>query len=63
MSGVNESVTVPFGSFTNCLKTDETTPLEPDAFENKFYVSGVGLVLSIDEENGEQLALLRVTTE
>jgi hypothetical protein len=34
---LNKSVTVPAGSFTHCLETQETTPLEPDALENKFY--------------------------
>src|SRR5262249_14112919 len=38
--GLNASVTVPFGSFTNCLDTRETTPLEPDLHEHKFYAAG-----------------------
>jgi len=32
------------GNFTNCLKTEETTPLEPGVNEYKFYVPGIGLV-------------------
>src|SRR5262249_55914204 len=32
-----ESVTVPAGSFRNCLKSQETTPLETDLLEYKFY--------------------------
>ena len=59
-TGLNESVTVPFGSFTNCLKTDETSPLEPDALEHKFYEAGVGNVLTIDEETGERLELVQI---
>ncbi|HTL30017.1 MAG TPA: hypothetical protein VL282_12380 [Tepidisphaeraceae bacterium] len=39
---LNESVTVPAGSFTNVLKTLETSPQEPGVQENKFYAKGFG---------------------
>lgn len=45
---LDESVDVPFGSFSNCLKTEDFTPLEPDVREHKFYCPDVGLVLEID---------------
>ena len=38
------TVKTPAGTFTNCLKTRETTPLEPGTVEAKFYASGIGLV-------------------
>jgi hypothetical protein len=31
--GLNQSVTVPYGSFTGCLQTREFTPLEPEVNE------------------------------
>ncbi len=34
----------PAGKFTNVLKTEETTPLEPDAKEAKHYARGIGLI-------------------
>jgi hypothetical protein len=37
-------VTVPYGSFHNCLKTVEFTRLEPGIKEAKFYCPGVGTV-------------------
>ena len=37
-------VTVPYGSFHNCLKTVELTRLEPGIKEAKFYCPGVGTV-------------------
>lgn len=40
-----EIVTVPAGRFTDCLKTEETTPLEPGVKEYKLYAAGVGLVV------------------
>jgi hypothetical protein len=42
---VDESVNVPFGSFTDVLQTEDTTPLEPGLVEQKYYAPGVGLVL------------------
>ena len=41
---LTESIKTPAGAFTNVLKMEETTPLEPNAKEAKFYASGVGLI-------------------
>ena len=40
---VSERVNTPAGAFVNCLKTEESTPLEPGR-ESKLYAPGVGLV-------------------
>ncbi len=45
---LNETVTVPFGRFEGCLKIQDTTPLEPDAVEHKFYCPGLGHTLTLD---------------
>ena len=42
--GSNESITVPAGTFKNCIKIRETNPLDPSFLEYKYYASGVGLV-------------------
>jgi len=60
--GLTAAVTVPFGSFTNCLDTRETTPLEPDLHEHKFYAAGVGNVLETDEDAGTRIELIQVKT-
>jgi hypothetical protein len=39
-----ESLKTPAGEFRNCVKTKETTPLEPGVTEYKLYARGVGLV-------------------
>jgi hypothetical protein len=39
---LNESVTVPYGSFDHVLVTKEWTPLEPGLVEHKYYAPGVG---------------------
>jgi hypothetical protein len=41
---VSERLTTAAGRFEKCVKTDETTPLEPGAREQKVYAPGVGLV-------------------
>lgn len=58
---LNESETVPYGSFTGLLKTREFAPLEPDANENKFYAPGIGVILEIDQETGDRTELISVT--
>jgi len=60
---LNETVTVPAGTFTNCLKSQERSPLEPDVVEDKFYAPGVGNVLEVDESTGDRTELIRVVTE
>ncbi len=54
------TVTVPAGTFHDCVQTLDWTPIEPDVFEHKFYASGVGLVLEIDLETGERTELVRI---
>jgi len=54
---------VPYGTFTNnCLKTEESSPLSPGDIENKYYVSGVGNILTVDLATGERSALISITT-
>jgi hypothetical protein len=49
---LGKHVDVPFGSFDAVLQTKETTALEPDVVEHKFYAKGVGMVESIDVSGG-----------
>jgi hypothetical protein len=44
-----------FGTFQNVLQVFETTELEPDAREFKYYAFGVGLIL-VEEDLDEELA-------
>lgn len=57
---VDQNVKVPFGSFSNALKTLEFAALEPDARENKYYVPGVGNVLVVDLVTGERDELVKI---
>jgi hypothetical protein len=47
VESVDESAELSYGSFAGVLKTRETTPLEPDLVEHKYYAKGVGVVLVI----------------
>jgi len=59
---LNESVTVPYGSFDGCVEIEETTALESEVVHD-FYAIGMGPVLSISMPTNERLELVAVTTE
>jgi hypothetical protein len=44
VTGIGGSITVPLGTFTDILVTEEWTPLEPNGRERKTYVPGIGVV-------------------
>jgi hypothetical protein len=55
--------TVAYGTFENCLKTKEWSSLEPGVTENKYYAPGVGLILTVMVEGGqEREELINITT-
>ena len=60
---LEESVSVEYGDFDDCLQTLDWNPLEEDSEEYKYYAEGVGLILETDEEGEEALELVSVTTE
>jgi hypothetical protein len=51
---LSKTVSVPFGTFEQCLQTEEWTPLEPGARQFKYYARGVGLVLELSRHGGRQ---------
>lgn len=60
VESTNEAVSVRSGSFTGCLKTLDTTPLEPKVREHKFYCKGVGLVREIESaDEGSELVSIQ----
>jgi hypothetical protein len=58
---LNQSVTVLAGTYSNCVKTRDFSPLEPDVNEYKFYAPGVGNVQVVDAITGNQLDLTSFT--
>ena len=47
---VGQELTVPAGTFENCVKVEETTPLDKKELSEKNYCYGVGLVTDDDLE-------------
>jgi hypothetical protein len=58
---LDEEATVPAGPYDGLLQTADTTPLEPDVLEHKYYARKVGLVLTVDKESDAREELLSVT--
>jgi hypothetical protein len=56
-----QSVTVPFGSFTACIKTEDWNGLESGGHEFKYYCPGVGLVLETPMTGTERTELVART--
>ena len=48
----DEQVGVPTGIYTGALLTRDTTALEPDLVELKFYAPGIGPVLTLESSGG-----------
>ncbi len=63
VTSLTASVTVPAATCTgDCLETEESTTLDPEDVEHKFYESGVGNIQTVDVATGEHSDLIEVTT-
>jgi hypothetical protein len=61
---VDEAVGVPYGLFENVLKTADWSPLEPAVVEQKYFASGVGMILTVGVQGGsDRLELVDIMTE
>jgi len=60
----DETWTVPVGTFDDVLRTLDTTVLEPDAVEHKFYAPGLGRIMeqSFDDHTGEVIKTTRLVS-
>jgi hypothetical protein len=52
---VDQSVDVPFGSMTGCVKTEDRSVLESAVLENKFYCPGIGIALEQTIRGGDDV--------
>lgn len=52
---VGADATVPAGTFTDCIVTQDTSTLEVGVVETKHYCSGIGLVLTEESDGDESL--------
>jgi len=58
---LNETVTVPYGTFTGCVKTEEWNGLEGGPHDHKYYCPQVGTALEVAGGTGERNQLISVT--
>jgi hypothetical protein len=64
VKSLTASATVPYGTFEGtALRTFEFSPLDPNLYEDKFYVQGVGQVLTIDLVTGDREELVSISTK
>lgn len=54
------TVAIPFGTYSNCIKTKNWTELEPDVIENKYYAPGTGLVKEVDLSDNTEIRLIAI---
>ena len=61
---VNETVKVPAGSFTDCVKTKDWSALQSGGVEHKYYSKEIGnVVLETEHGDRKRVELTEVTTE
>ncbi len=54
------ALTIPWGTFGDCIKIKEWSALEPEALEYKFYAPGIGLIKTINITDNEEQVLVEV---
>jgi len=59
---LGESVSVPYGAFTGCLRTRDYSPIDLMTNEYKWYCPTVGFVAEVDIWTGNREELVSVTT-
>ena len=57
ITGTGLAVTIPLGTYNNCMKTRNWTELEPDLNENKFYAPGIGLIKEVNVTDNTEIVL------
>jgi hypothetical protein len=61
---LSESATVPAGSYTDMLMTNEWSALDsPPVYEHKYYAKGIGFIMTKYVEGGYELKLTEVRHE
>ena len=55
----NEKLCVPYGCFSNLLKTKDFSPLEPDIVENKYYAQNIGEIKAISVKGESDVETLK----
>jgi len=60
---LTESATVPYGEFDGLLLTKEWSPLDRGSAEHKYYAEGIGFILGVAVQGGDEISeLVSITT-
>jgi hypothetical protein len=55
---LDERIRVPYGTFDHVLETEDTTPLDPDLVEHKYYAKNLGPVSAVTVAGGSDREVL-----
>ena len=55
-----QTVTIPLGTYNNCIKTRNFTELEPTLNENKFHAPGIGLIKEVNVTDNTEINLIAI---
>ena len=55
---LDEKITVPYGTFSNVLKTKDFSALEPDIVENKYYAQNIGEIKAMNVKGESEVQSL-----
>ena len=51
---LNETITVPWGTYNNCVMIRDINPFEPEVEEHKYYAEGIGVVGELTIRGGDE---------
>ena len=61
---LSESISIPFGSYSDVLMTNEWSALDtPPVYEHKYYAKGIGFIMTKYLEGGYELKLTEIRHE
>ena len=60
ITATGQTVTIPLGTYIDCIQTKNWTELEPDQIENKFYAPGIGLVKEVNVTDNTEIVLTAI---
>ena len=64
VTSVHGDVVVPYGKFRDCVETEDTSALEPQVREHKYYCRGVGIVKEVESaKEGSELVAVEKRSE
>ena len=60
---LSRSITVPHGTYDDCVMIRDVNPFEPEVEEHKYYTPGIGVVAELTVRGGDERVELITFTE